>query len=175
MEYTLTRSKRKSISLSISRELEVCVKAPLKMSAKDIDAFVNRHSDWILKHINMVQQSNEFRANNVLTKDDITNLKALARKNLPQKVAYFSAVMGVNPSGIKITSALTRWGSCSAKNGLCFPYRLMLLPDYLIDYIVVHELAHIRVKNHSRKFYDEVSKYMPDYKQRVAKLKQIQT
>ncbi|MEG1869673.1 MAG: M48 family metallopeptidase, partial [Oscillospiraceae bacterium] len=75
---------------------------------------------------------------------------------------------------IKITSANGRWGSCSWKNSLCFPYKIMLLPEELIDYIVVHELAHIREKNHSKNFYAEVEKYMPNYKQCIKQLKLIQ-
>ena len=82
--------------------------------------------------------------------------------------------MQAEPEGIKITSAKTRWGSCIAKNSLCFSWRLMLLPDDIIDYIVVHELAHIRVKNHQKQFYDEVRRYMPDYRERELRLKKIQ-
>ena len=81
--------------------------------------------------------------------------------------------MGVNPTSVKITSAQTRYGSCSAKNGICYSWRVMLLPEDLIDYIVVHELAHIREHNHSPAFYRVIERELPDYKKRVAKLKKI--
>ena len=84
---------------------------------------------------------------------------------------HYSKIIGVTPIDIKITSATTRWGSCSGKNSLCFPFRISLLPTELIDYIVVHELIHIRVKNHSKRFYREVEKYMPDYKDRISGIK----
>ena len=79
--------------------------------------------------------------------------------------------MGVQPTGVKITAARTRFGSCSTKNSLCFSLRLMRYPDECVDYVVVHELAHIRHKNHSRAFYQEVARYLPDYAAREAKLR----
>lgn len=167
--YELVRSKRKTMTLSVSKELNVVVKAPLKMPIRDIEAFVYKHSDWVQKQLTKMQQ----RQSEVLSEGRIESLKSQAKSVLPPIVARYSAIMGVEPQGIKITSATTRWGSCSSKNNLCFPYRIMLLPPELMEYVVVHELAHIRVKDHSSKFYDEVAKYMPDYKQRIAKLKKI--
>lgn len=166
-EYELIRSKRRSISLGINKELKIIVRAPLKMAARDIEAFVEKHSLWIEKNMTAAEK----RALKHLTAEEAEALRRAAGEVLPGRVAYYSGVMGVQPLGVKITSAQTRWGSCSAKNGLCFSYRLMLLPPELIDYIVVHELAHIRVKNHSASFYNEVARYMPDYKSRVARIK----
>ena len=74
--------------------------------------------------------------------------------------------MELKPAGIKITSAQKRFGSCSGKNSICYSWRLMLYPPEAIDYVVVHELAHIVHKNHSAKFYALVAKYLPDYKER---------
>lgn len=79
--------------------------------------------------------------------------------------------MGVSPTGIKITSAKKRFGSCSGKNSLCFSFMLMQYPEEAVDYVVVHELAHIRHHNHSRDFYRFIEKYMPDYKEREKLLK----
>ena len=73
--------------------------------------------------------------------------------------------MGVCPTGITVTGAQKRFGSCSAKDRLCFSYHLMRYPEPAIDYVVVHELAHIFHKNHSKSFYAYVEKYMPDYKE----------
>lgn len=173
-EYELIRSNRKTIALSISKELKVIVKAPLNMPAKDIERFIIKHAHWIEKHRVMMRENNENRENNTLSDEQINKLRQKAKEVLPHKVDHYAGIMGVKPKGIKITSATTRWGSCSAKNSLCFPYRLMLLPDELIDYIVVHELSHIRIKNHSVKFYEEVAKYIPNFKERTAKLKLIQ-
>ena len=79
--------------------------------------------------------------------------------------------MGLEPTGIKITSAQKRFGSCNGKNSICYSWRLMLYPPEAIDYVVVHELAHIVHKNHGAKFYKLVAKYLPDYKERVKMLR----
>ena len=100
-------------------------------------------------------------------------LREKAKAYLPSRVSFYSKQMGLFPTGVKITSARSRWGSCSGKNSLCFSFRLMLLPDDLMDYVIVHELAHIKEKNHSARFYAVVAEYLPDYKQRISALKAI--
>jgi predicted metal-dependent hydrolase len=79
--------------------------------------------------------------------------------------------MGLRPAGVKITSAAKRFGSCSAKNSLCFSWRLMRYPEAAIDYVIVHELAHIRHKNHGRDFYTLIGAVLPDYRERKKLLK----
>jgi len=170
INYTLTRSKRKSISVSVSKDLTVVVKAPMKMPKRDIEAFVSKHADWIEKQTSVMRERNANRV--ILSDEQIKELKRKAKALLPEKVEHYSAIMGVKPTRIKITSANTRWGSCTAKDCLCFPYKIMLLPNELIDYIVVHELAHIEEKNHSAAFYAVVARYIPDYKDRRKHLKE---
>ena len=80
--------------------------------------------------------------------------------------------MGLEPAGITISSAQKRFGSCTAKNRLCFSYRLMRYPEEAIEYVVVHELAHLVHRNHGKDFYALVASVMPDYKKRDALLKQ---
>ena len=79
--------------------------------------------------------------------------------------------MGVTPMGVRISRAKKRFGSCSAENRISYSYRLMAYPEAVIDYVVVHELAHIRHKNHSADFYAFVARFLPDYKAREAILK----
>ena len=79
--------------------------------------------------------------------------------------------MELVPAGIKITSARTRFGSCSGKNSICFSWRLMLYPPEAIDYVIVHELAHIRHHDHSPAFYALIEQYLPDWKARMKLLK----
>lgn len=79
--------------------------------------------------------------------------------------------MGLRPAGITITGARTRFGSCSSKRRISFSFRLMQYPPEAIDYVVVHELAHLRHMNHSAQFYALIEQYMPDYKVRRAMLK----
>ena len=90
---------------------------------------------------------------------------------LPGRVVYWAARMDVLPTGIRITAARTRWGSCSGKNSLCFSLFLMRYPMEAIDAVVVHELAHIRHKNHGPDFYRLVEGTLPDYRQRIGLLK----
>ena len=109
-----------------------------------------------------------------MTESDVEQLKALAKRILPQKVEYYAKIMGVKPKSVKITSAHSRFGSCSGDNAICFSYILMRYPEEAIDYVVVHELAHIRHHNHSRSFYAFVGKFLPDYKKREAMLREDQ-
>lgn len=169
--YNLIRSKRKSISISVSRDMQIIVRAPIKMPVKDIEYFIIKHTAWIEKQTLRIQELRNKQR--ILSEEEIKALKEKARTYITQRVAYYSDIMGLRASRVKISSAVTRLGSCSATNSLNFSYRLMLLPDELIDYIVVHELAHIKEKNHSARFYDVVASYMPDYKSRWAKLKAL--
>ena len=104
--------------------------------------------------------------------EDRAALIAQAKEYLPQRTAHWSTVMGLVPAGIKITSARTRFGSCSGKNSICFSWRLMLYPPEAIDYVIVHELAHIRHHDHSPAFYALIAQYLPDWKARMKLLKE---
>lgn len=100
--------------------------------------------------------------------------KNLAKKVIIKKVIHFSQIIGVNPIAIKINSAKTRWGSCSGKNSLNFSWLLVMADESVIDYVVVHELSHIKQHNHSIDFWREVEKIIPNYKFEQLKLKKLQ-
>lgn len=163
-EYTLIRSKRRTLSLEITRDLTVLVRAPLRCSQGEIERFVQRHEAWIDTHVE--QQRARRAAHPEPTEEERKALIAKAKKELPPKVAHYAALMGVEPTGITITGARTRYGSCSAKNRLSFTWRLMDYPEEAIDGVVVHELAHIVHKNHGPEFYALVESILPDYKRR---------
>ncbi len=167
MEVTVIRSARRTMALEITRDVKVLVRAPYHVSQAQIDRFVREHSDWIRTHLARQQQ----RQRPPLSEAQIAALRQRAKEILPEKVARYAAMIGVNPTGVKITSAKTRFGSCSGKNSLCFSLYLMQYPEEAIDYVVVHELCHIRHHDHSPAFYAEVATYMPDYKRRQAMLK----
>ncbi|MHB8819108.1 MAG: M48 family metallopeptidase [Bellilinea sp.] len=97
--------------------------------------------------------------------------KARAREIISERVRLYADKSGLKVKSIRITSARTRWGSCSRDNALSFTWRLVMAPIEIIDYIVVHELAHIIEKNHSRAFWNQVEKMQPDYKARRKWLK----
>jgi hypothetical protein len=161
--YELIRSRRKTLALEITRDGRVLVRAPLRLSQKRIDEFVSGHTDWIAKHLEQQRQRPQLPAP---TAEEIEALKAQARAVLPERVAYWSEQMGVTPAGVKITTARHRYGSCSGKNSLCFSCFLMRSPPEAIDLVVVHELCHIREKNHGPRFYALLGQYLPDYQQR---------
>lgn len=168
-EYILKRSKRRTLSLEVSKDLKVIVRAPLRLPQAQMDSFVEKQTDWIEKHLEIQRKINEKQL--VLTNEKIKALKAQAKEIIPSKVVYYSQLMGLNPTSVKITSAKTRFGSCSGKNSICFSYMLMLYPETAVDYVVVHELAHIKHHNHSKSFYSLIERYMPDYKERTKLLK----
>ena len=169
-KYELRRSGRKTLSLEITEDCRILVRAPLRVSQAQIDAFVESHAGWIAKHLEP-QRRRAASAPPPPTEAEIVMLKDAARAILPEKVAYWSQKMGVTPTGIKITTARRRYGSCSGKNSLCFSCFLMRCPEAAIDLVVVHELCHIKVKNHSAAFYALLAQYLPDHKDRKNLLK----
>lgn len=104
-----------------------------------------------------------------------TIYKQLAKTDFPRRVAYFAPLMGVKPQAVKVNSAQTRWGSCSGQGNLNFSWRLVLAEEALINYVVVHELAHLKQMNHSPLFWQEVEAILPDYRQLRQNLKPFQT
>ena len=153
------------MALEVTRELTVLVRAPYHVSKKEIEVFVLRHEDWIVRSLGRMQERKKARPPEP-TAQAAQALAKLAKEILPSRVAYYSQMMQLNPSGITITSAKSRFGSCSGTNRICFSWRLMQYPPEAIDYVVVHELAHIIHKNHSRQFYELVAQYLPDWKRR---------
>ena len=168
--YELIRSRRKTLALEITTDCRVLVRAPMRMAQSRIDAFVEHHAAWIAKHLEQ-QRQRAASAPPPPTAEEIAALKEKARAILPEKVAYWSRQMDVTPTGLKITSARKRFGSCSGKNSLCFSCFLMRYPEAAIDLVVVHELCHTKEKNHSPRFYALLEQYLPDHKERRNLLK----
>lgn len=172
IEFELRRSRRKSISMEITEDLHILVRAPLWMRMEDIQRFVSEHEPWAVKHLEIarVRRGREQRFES--SPEEVEQLKKRAAAEIPPRVEYYARLMGLHPTGVKITSARKRFGSCSAKNSLCFSYQLMMYPPEAVDYVVVHELAHIVHKNHSAAFYRLIQQYLPDYRERIKMLKQ---
>lgn len=163
--YEIIYSSRRTLALEITRDCRVLVRAPRGISAQRIDTFVSARQDWLTTHLER-QRQHLAAAAPPLTAADIAALKAKARAILPEKIDRYSRRMGLFPTGVKITSARSRYGSCNGKNSLCFSCFLMNCPEEAIDLVVVHELAHIREKNHGPRFYELLSAVLPDWKAR---------
>ncbi len=170
-DYELKRSNRKSVAIRITEDCKIIVRAPLLLPKSKIDEFVFKHILWIEKHLK-IRQDRQANKPAELTDDEIKALKQKARDYIEPKVSEYADIMGLEYGKVKITSAKTRYGSCNTgSHNLCFSFRLMLKPLNLVDYVIVHELAHIVHPDHSKAFYDYIEKYMPDYKQRIKQLK----
>lgn len=169
MEYEIVYSNRKTVAIQVKGDGSVLVRSPFGVKKSELEKLVENRSEWIK---NAVKKQSERAANSkAYTDADIERLRALAKEVLPVKVEYFSKVMGVKPIALHINSAKKRFGSCSAKNSINFSLYLMDYDERAIDYVVVHELAHIRHLDHSKAFYAFVASVLPDYKEREALLK----
>lgn len=170
MEYRLIRSRRKTVGLEVTREGELLVRAPMRLPRREIDRILAEKQHWI--QTSLARQAQR-RANHPEPDEARwAELLAQAKAYLPGRVAYYARLMGVEPTAVRFSRARTRFGSCSAKNSITFSLRLMDYPPAAVDYVVVHELAHIRHKNHEREFYAFVAGVLPDYKQREKLLKE---
>lgn len=176
ISYELVRSSRKTIAIQISADGSVTVRAPLRCKKADVEAFVQEKRGWIVKN----QQELERRAREREEKkeqlpgwsrEDYEKYRKLATRVLQQRTDYYAQRMGVVYGRITIRDQKTRWGSCSAKGNLNYNWRLILAPEEVLDYVVVHELAHRREMNHSERFWRLVEEVLPDYQRRRSWLK----
>jgi len=169
MDYIITYSKRKSIAIYVHKDGSVEVRCPVGTSKKYIDDIIIKKANWINKSKNKILQS----TSRIFNEEERDAFIKKAKILIPNRVKYFSEIMGVYPTSVKIGNAKSYWGCCSRKNGVIFSWRLMQASDEIIDYVVVHELAHIKEHNHSKKFWKEVEKVLGDYKARIAELNKL--
>lgn len=156
------------MGLEITDHCEIIVRAPKIMSDREIAEFVNKYRGWIDKKLPEARRRAEKKCE---ISENEEELRQAAHEIIPPLVERYSEIMELRPSSVRITSAEKRFGSCSGKNSLCFSWRLMAYPTEAVEYVVVHELAHIKHHNHSSAFYSLIEKYMPDYKERQKLLK----
>ena len=171
------RSRRKSVGLEVKTDGNILARIPGYLTDGELEKFLEEHKGWILKKVKLLEERlkdmEPSRACPVreLLPEDIVKIK----KRFSERVQYYSSLMGVTYERITIRNQKTRWGSCSAKGNLNFNYQLYYLPEELLDYVVVHELAHRKHMNHSAAFWEEVGRYYPDYKEARKRLKKIET
>ena len=168
MKVTIIKSRRKTIAIQVNSDLSVTVRAPRSASEKDIEEILKKKEAWISKHIEKIKETKErFEAEPTekLTREKVIALAYDALKVIPERVEYFAKVIGVTYGKITVRNQKTRWGSCSSKGNLNFNCLLMLAPPEVLDYVVVHELCHRKQMNHSKAFWLEVEKVLPDCKE----------
>lgn len=212
-EYTLIRSRRRTLALIIELDGSLTVRAPMRMTQTAIQDFLRQKADWIHKAQTKakaradVRPSHHFQTGELfpylgqfhsLTVIPTQRLalkfsekgfslsqsaqprareyfeawyKEQARAYLQTRVDHFASLHQLTHHGLRITSARTRWGSCSHTGNLSFTWRLVMAPPEVVDYVILHELAHTVHHNHSPKFWNLVASLMPDYKNHVRWLK----
>ena len=163
LEIKIVRTDRKSFC--IKSEIDgFVVRVPKRASDTEINEFLNQHKRWIEKQkLRMQKLKREYEELKPLSETELAEIKNKAKDVITARVEHYARIMGVNYGKITIRTQKRRWGSCSVNGNLSFNCILMLAPDAVIDSVVVHELCHIKVKNHSKKFYDEVLRFFPDY------------
>lgn len=141
------------------------VRIPYYVTDREAERFVKGNVKWIERRLAKLNEREALLSNaSALTAEEIRELAKQAAEVIPERVAYYAPLIGVEYGRITIRSQKTRWGSCSRKGNLNFNCLLMLAPPQVIDSVVVHELCHLKEMNHSKRFYKEVLRVFPEYK-----------
>ncbi len=169
------RHKRaKNLKLTIYNDGRVAITRPWWIGEKVAEVFVLKRKNWILKNLEEMKKKRSEKGSSLLStgsrKEYLKN-KEIAREILQRKVDWFNEIYGFSYNKIAIRNQRTRWGSCSSKNNLNFNYRIIYLPEKYIDYLVVHELCHLKEMNHSPRFWKLVSEAISDCKTISKKLR----
>ena len=164
-EIKIIRTNRKSAGLQIKRPGELIVRAPLGISEAEIKNIIKKHQSWIDTHMKRLElEIKQAPPRDKMSVGELRQLADKASKDISERIKRYAKVIGVTYGRITIRNQKTRWGSCSAKGNLNFNCLLLLAPDDVIDYVVVHELCHRKEMNHSKNFWDLVESVLPAYK-----------
>jgi len=160
-QYKLIKTKRaKRINLSIKSDATIVLSMPKYLPFIYAQNFLKKKADWLIEKIENIQKNNSVWH---LDKNDYQKQKTKALELVYKKVEKFNKVYNFKFNKVSVKNQKTRWGSCSSQKNLNFNYRIIYLPEKLVDYIIVHELCHLKEMNHSKNFWDLVKKVLPDY------------
>ncbi len=160
----IIRSKRKTLQVEIHTDCSVIVRAPRWVSSAEINRFIDERSEWIEKTVaKMKERIDDNPVSDRYSEREIERLTKEAREILPPLVRKLAEKIGVTYGRITVRCQKTVWGSCSAKGNLNFNCLLMLLPRPVMEYVIIHELCHLKHLDHSPAFWEEVEKHCPDY------------
>ncbi len=200
VQYQVIRSKRKTVCMKVDRNGQVVVRAPLRMRDDQIARFVERHSVWLRRQLTNRPPKREFcdgaeialcgKTYTVATGERAkleggtlllpsegreealcTLMRKLTRERMATLLDRYCAAGGFSYSGLRVTSARGRWGSCSSKKAISFTFRTAFLPDDLAEYLAVHELCHTVRMDHSAQFWRRVAVFFPDYREKRRSLR----
>jgi len=164
------RSKRaKRIIISVKPFQGVRVAVPYASSFKKAEEFVHTRTAWINRHLEKMKRYERKYSYNSDNADYID--KAKAKTTLVKRLKWLAGKYGFSYNRVFIRNQKTRWGSCSSKNNISLNMKLVRLPDELVDYVILHELAHTRINNHGKAFWAEMDKLVGNGKQMSSKLR----
>lgn len=162
----------RGLRLSVRFGGQVTVSAPSLMPVSFIERFLRAKSDWIVEKLDYYAKARQIQPQVVFTPEKIKALKKQTLEVITPQLKKYGQILGVNWNKVSVKNITSRWGSCSRNGNLSFNCRMALLPEDLAQYIVVHELCHLRHFDHSKKFWDVVYSVLPDYKTKVKYLRQ---
>lgn len=170
-EYILKISKRaRNIRLAVYVDGRVVLTVPKRASMRDAEKFFASRRSWVAEKLEgFKKRAPKMRIG--ISKKDYVAQKHVALKLAKERVEHFNKVYKFDYGIIRVRDQKSRWGSCSRKGNLTFNYRIVLLPEHLADYIIVHELCHLKEFNHSARFWTLVALEAPDYKKHMIELK----
>lgn len=171
ISFKLVRSVRRTMTIQITREGLVEVRAPLHTSENEILSFIARKSDWIRKALQRVAERQPQEPPCPYTQEEMRAILEKFNKLMRKWADIFCQQTGKRPTKLTVRRAKTRWGSCSGKGHIMLNLALGRLPDELIELVIVHELCHLVEMNHSARFHALMAKFLPDVKERERKLK----
>jgi len=163
MDFELIRSRRKTLSLEIKSDGSLLVRAPMFVPVREIKEIVEKKARWIINTQNKLTKREKPK---FLSADEAKDLRKKAKANFFPRLCYLSEKFNLPFGKLTITSARTRFGSCSPMNNISLSYFLASYPQEAIDYVMLHELCHTKEHNHSQSFYRLLEKNMPDWKER---------
>lgn len=174
VEYTLKVSVlAKRMRLTVKRGGELVVTIPKRATKPKISVFLTEKAEWILKHIDEARAGKPVLSDRERRREFLAS-KVPARRLVRERIAYFNLLYGFSFGEVRIKNHSTKWGSCSSKGNLNFNYKIVFLPPHLADYIIVHEVCHLREMNHSKKFWLLVAQAVPDYAIRRKELRRYE-
>lgn len=179
MAIQVTYRRTSRLSMRIAKNGDVRVSAPVGLSRKEVERFIDEHRDWIAGARERVLDNQRRRAafyNQLPLRTKAEAAEALQRLKalVEPMVERYSGEMGVKPAGISYKAMISRWGVCNVKaRTVCFSAYLLLLPEWCVEHVVAHELCHLLEPSHNARFHALMDRYFPRWKEARRETRQI--
>lgn len=174
IEYAIRKNRKaKRLKMTIYCGGDVIITVPWRMNFLNVERFIRQNSEWVIEKLKKMKREREHSIFVKHNPKEYRQLKDAARKLALERLEKWSEIYGIKYNRVFIRNQKTRWGSCSSSGNLNFNYKILLLPRRYADYIIVHELCHIKEFNHSKRFWNLVAQEIPEYEKIIEKLKVI--